>query len=493
MLYPALTEQLTDPSLITPSAYIDGQWRSAEQGQTLAVNNPATGALLAQVADAGPTETQAAIASAERALTAWRSSSAKQRSVLLRRWYDLQLEHVEDLATIMTLEQGKPLAESRLEVAYGASFVEWFAEEAKRNYGDLIPSHNNNQRLITLKQAVGVVAAITPWNFPNAMITRKLAPALAAGCTVVLKPAHETPLSALALTELARRAGIPAGVINVIVGSDAAAIGRELTCSATVRKLSFTGSTVVGKALLRACADNVKKVSMELGGNAPLIVFADADIDQAVAGAVTSKYRNAGQTCICVNRILLQESIAAEFTTRFCRAVEQLQLGNGLNPQTTLGPLISSQAATKGHSLVNDAIAQGAQLLSGGQLSKQGDNFYPPTILDNVTADMRLCREEIFAPIAPLLTFKDEAEAITMANDTNAGLAAYLYSGNIGLTWRVAEALDYGMVGINEVGITSDAIPFGGIKESGLGREGSKYGLDDYTEIKYLCIGGIEQ
>lgn len=486
-----MTLKLKDPDLLKAQAYIDGQWVDSVDGSRFAVADPATGEVIAQVANAGVSDTRAAIAAAQRALPAWQSKTAKERSVILRRWHDLMLEHQDDLAIIMTREQGKPLAEARGEVAYGASYIEWFAEEAKRVYGDVIPTVANDRRMITIKQPVGVVAAIAPWNFPNAMLARKAAPALAVGCTFVMKPAKETPLSALAMVELAERAGIPAGVLNLVVGENSSAIGNELTGNPAVRKVTFTGSTPVGKLLLKQCAETVKKVSMELGGNAPIIVFDDADLDQAVAGALASKYRNAGQTCICANRILVQDGIYDAFIERFTAAVKALKVGNGLDEGVTIGPLIHERAVQDVHGMVEEALTKGASVTTGGNPGDQGACFYEPTVLTNVSSEMRVFREEIFGPVAPVFRFKDEAEAITMANDTEVGLASYLYTRDVGRVWRVSESIEYGMVGVNEVGISSEAIPFGGVKESGLGREGSKYGLDDYLEIKYICMGGI--
>lgn len=486
-----MTLQLKDSSLLKTQAYIDGQWVDAASNTHFDVMNPATGERVAQVVNAGAEEARLAIEAAERALPGWRAKTAKERSVLLRRWHDLMIEHQDDLALIMTSEQGKPLEEAKGEVAYGASYIEWFAEEAKRTYGDVIPTVANDRRLFAIKQPVGVVAAITPWNFPNAMLARKAAPALAAGCTFVMKPASETPLSALAMVALAERAGIPPGVLNLVVGERSADIGNELTSNPVVRKVTFTGSTAIGKLLMKQCADTVKKVSMELGGNAPILIFNDADVDQAVAGVLASKYRNAGQTCICANRILVQEEIYDTFIEKFTAAVKTLTVGNGLKPGVSLGPLIHSKAVQNVHSLVEEACSQGAIVATGGQIDSQGDCFYQPTVLTHVTRDMRVFREEIFGPVAPVFSFKDEAEAIAMANDTEVGLASYLYTRDVGRVWRVSESLEYGMVGINEVAISNEVVPFGGIKESGLGREGSKYGLDDYMEIKYLCMGGL--
>ncbi|RLQ22759.1 succinate-semialdehyde dehydrogenase [Seongchinamella sediminis] len=480
---------LHDPALLHADSFIDGQWRGAQQ--RFPVCNPASGETIAEVADLGAAATREAIAAAQRAMASWRERPATERSTLLRRWFELILAHREDLARLMTAEQGKVLAEARLEITYAASFVEWFAEEAKRIYGDLIPGPAD-RRAIVIKQPVGVVAAITPWNFPSAMITRKVGPALAAGCAVVLKPAAETPLSALALAELADRAGIPRGLLNVVTGTDAEAIGRELTASDTVRKLTFTGSTAVGKKLLSQSADTVKKVSMELGGNAPILVFADADLDAAVQGAIASKYRNAGQTCVCANRLLVDDSIYDSFLEKFAARVARFTVGDGMDENTTLGPLIDPRARAKVGAMVEDSVAAGARLVTGGQaLDELGPSFYQPTVLADVTADMRVFREEIFGPVAPVLRFRDEAEAIAMANDTEYGLAAYLYTADIGRVWRVSEAIEYGMVGVNEVAITSELVPFGGMKASGLGREGSRYGIDDYVEVKYICMGGI--
>ena len=484
-----MTLKLNDPALLKTAGYINGQWR--DRGSRFAVNNPASGYLIAEVADLGAQDTRDAIFAAEQAMLRWRDTSAKERSKVLRRWFDLMTANDEDLARLMTAEQGKVLSESRLEITYAASFIEWFAEEAKRIYGDVIPG-TADRRSIVIKQPVGVVAAITPWNFPSAMITRKAGPALAAGCAVVLKPAAETPLSALALAELADRAGIPAGLFNVITGTDAPAIGNELTASDAVRKLTFTGSTAVGKHLLAQSAATVKKVSMELGGNAPIIIFEDADLDAAVKGAIASKYRNAGQTCVCANRLLVQDSIYDAFLEKFTAEVSKLRVGDGSDETNTLGPLIEPRALAKVDQMVSDALADGARLALGGQaLAALGPNFYQPTILADVTSDMRVFREEIFGPVAPVLRFSDEAEAIAMANDTEYGLAAYLYTNDVGRVWRVSEAVEYGMVGVNEVAITSELIPFGGVKESGLGREGSTYGIDDYVEVKYICMGGI--
>jgi succinate-semialdehyde dehydrogenase/glutarate-semialdehyde dehydrogenase len=481
--------QLSDPTLLRTQSYINGCW--LDNGNGIDVLNPATGELVATVGVVGAEEAGLAIAAAADAMDNWKIRPAVERAKLLRCWYELILAHQEDLAILMTAEQGKVLAESRGEIAYAASFIQWFAEEARRVYGDVIALPQNDRRGLVIKQPIGVVAAITPWNFPAAMITRKAGPALAVGCSIVIKPASETPLSALALAELADRAGLPAGLINVLVGSSRE-IGAELTSSDTVRKLTFTGSTPVGKELLKQCADTVKKVSMELGGNAPVIVFDDADLDAAVAGTAASKYRNSGQTCICANRILVQESIYDEFVARLQASVAKFRIGNGLEEESTHGPVINARAAQVVHAMVQDALARGAELVAGGAFAEQGACFYQPTILANVNHDMRVFREEIFGPVAPIFRFRDEAEAIAMANDTEFGLASYIYTRDIGRVWRVSEALEYGMVGVNEVDITSDVVPFGGVKESGMGREGSRYGVDDYIEAKYICMGGLE-
>ncbi|OMH26249.1 NAD-dependent succinate-semialdehyde dehydrogenase [Motiliproteus sp. MSK22-1] len=483
--------QLNDQSLLKQRAYIDGEWVDAADSSTLQVTDPATGETIATIADIDAAGTRTAIAAAEKALPAWKAKTAKERAALLRRWYELTLAAKDDLAVIMTSEQGKPLFESAGEVLYGASFIEWFAEEGKRVYGDIIPTHAHDKRILVTKEPVGVVAAITPWNFPNAMIARKAAPALAAGCTIVIKPAKETPLSALAMAELAHRAGIPAGVINVVVGSSSSAIGAELTANPAVRKLSFTGSTAVGKMLLKQCADTVKKTSMELGGNAPFIVFDDADLDKAVEGALVSKYRNAGQTCVCANRILVQENIYQQFIDKFTAKVAEFKIGHGLNASTVIGPMINSGAVADVHAMVKDALDKGAKVTLGGQPSDQGECFYQPTILTQVSREMRVYKEEIFGPVAPVFSFKDEAEAIQMANDTEYGLAAYFYARDLGRVWRVMEGLEYGMVAINEGVLSTELAPFGGVKESGSGREGSKYGIEDYIEIKYALIGGV--
>jgi succinate-semialdehyde dehydrogenase/glutarate-semialdehyde dehydrogenase len=485
-----MTLHLSDPTLLQTNLYINGQWQAT--GETMKVLNPANGEVVARVAKAGATETRAAIEAAGAALKPWQRKTAKERANLLRNWYNLMMEHQEDLARILTAEQGKVLAEARGEIAYGASYIEWFAEEAKRVYGDTIPAPANDKRIVCIKQAVGVVACITPWNFPNAMLTRKIAPALAAGCTVVCKPASETPLSALAIAELAERAGIPEGVINVVVGSSSE-IGPVLTAHPTVKKLTFTGSTEVGKKLVEACAKTLKKTTMELGGNAPFIIFDDADLDAAVNGLIASKFRNSGQTCVCTNRILVQAEVYDSFAAKLAEAVQQrLVVGEGTTEGVTNGPLINSQAKASIEALVSASLARGAEVSYQSAGNELGDCYYGPTILTNVTNDMPVAREEIFGPVAPLMKFHDEAEAIRIANDTQVGLASYFYSRDIGRVWRVAEQLEYGIVGINEGIISNEMAPFGGVKESGNGREGSKYGMEDYLEIKYMCMGGIE-
>jgi len=483
---------ITDRRLLKMNAYINGQWVVSDQGTTLDVTNPATGEVIARVAKCGTAETRRAIEAAQTAQRSWARTSIKERSAILRRWFNLMMENQEDLAQILTAEQGKPLAEARGEIAYGASYIEWFAEEGKRIYGDTIPHSTNDKRLVVIKQPVGVVACITPWNFPNAMLTRKIAPALAAGCAVVCKPANATPLSAFAFAELAERAGVPAGVINLVTGITAE-IGAELTSNPIVRKLTFTGSTPVGKQLMAECAATVKRTSMELGGNAPFIVFDDADLDAAIAGVMASKYRNSGQTCVCANRILVQEGVYDVFADKLVNAVKDLRVGDGADAGVTIGPLINETAASDVMSFIDDAVSKGANVRAGGRRSELGGSFIEPTILTNVSDDMKVFREEIFGPVAPLFKFKTEAEAIAMANDTEFGLACYFYSRDIGRIWRVGEGLEYGIVGINEGIISNEMAPFGGVKESGQGREGSKYGLDDYLEIKYMCMGGIDQ
>ena len=482
--------QLKDPELFREQCLIDGRWQGADEGGTLPVRNPATSAQLGTIPKMGAGETRRAIAAAARALPAWGARTAKDRAILLRRWFDLITQHEQDLAVLMTAEQGKPLAESKGEIAYAASFIEWFAEEGKRLYGDIIPGHQADKRIMVLRQPVGVVAAITPWNFPAAMITRKAGPALAAGCTMVLKPATQTPFSALALGELAQRAGIPPGVFNVITGS-AAAIGGEMTSNPTVRKVTFTGSTEIGKKLIEQCAGTVKKLSLELGGNAPFIVFDDADLDAAVQGAIASKYRNTGQTCVCANRLLVQEGVYEEFARKLAEAVGKLRVGDGLKGATDQGPLIDANAVAKVEEHVADAVAKGAKILTGGKRHALGGTFFEPTILTGVTPQMAVAREETFGPVAPLFKFKTEAEAIAMANDTEFGLAAYLYTRDLARSWRVTEAIEYGIVGLNTGIISTEVAPFGGVKESGTGREGSKYGILDYTELKYVCVGGV--
>lgn len=486
-------DKLNDKSLLKTHSYINGKWMTGES--KFSVVNPATNEVLIKVSNAGVPEAELAVKSAKAALKAWSSKSANERAVLLRNWFNLMMQHQDDLGRILTLEQGKPLAEAKGEVAYGASFIEWFAEEGKRVYGDTIPAPSSDKRIIVIKQPVGVVASITPWNFPNAMIARKAAAALAAGCTFVGRPATQTPLSALAMAELAERAGIPAGVFNIVIGEDAKGIGKVLTQHPDVAKFTFTGSTNVGKQLIAQCATSVKKVSMELGGNAPFIVFNDADIDAAVQGALVSKYRNAGQTCVCTNRILVQQDIVQEFTEKFTAAVAKLITGNGLTDGVFIGPMISSSAVENVDKLVAESIKAGAKLILGGaraQVTDGGsDNFYQPTILSQVTNDMPIAANEIFGPVTPIISFATEQDAINIANDTEYGLAAYFYARDIGTIWRVAEGLEYGMVGINEGLISNAAAPFGGVKQSGSGREGSKYGLDDYLEIKYLCMGGL--
>ncbi|MGO4799778.1 NAD-dependent succinate-semialdehyde dehydrogenase [Pseudomonas sp. W22_MBD1_FP4] len=481
--------KLNDLKLLREQAYINGQWIEADDGNRFQVTNPANGEVIAEVSSLGQAETARAIAAAQAALPAWRGKTAKERSTILRKWFDLIMVNQEDLARLLSLEQGKPLAESRGEIAYGASFIEWFAEEAKRIYGDVIPHDKQGRRLVVIKQAIGVVAAITPWNFPNAMITRKVGPALAAGCSVVVKPASETPLSALALAELGERAGIPAGVLNIVTGNRASEIGAELTGNPSVQKVSFTGSTGIGKILMAQCAETIKKVSLELGGNAPFIVFDDADLDAAVEGAMGSTFRNSGQTCVCTNRILVQNSVYDEFTRRLVIAVNQLKVGAADMDNAQQGPLINDKAVAKIEEHISDALANGATLLAGGKTHALGGNFFQPTVLGEVTSEMLVARDETFGPLAPVFRFETEAEAISMANDTEFGLASYLYTRDLGRAWRVSEALEYGMVGVNEGLISTEVAPFGGIKQSGLGREGSKYGIDDYIEQKYMCVG----
>ena len=483
---------LKDPSLFRQQCYIDGKWVDADNGKTLAVNNPATGEILGTVPNMGAAETRRAIEAANAAMPAWRAKTARERSVILRRWFDLMMANQEDLAKLLTAEQGKPLAEARGEIAYGASFIEWFAEEAKRIYGDTIPQHQADKRIVVLKEPIGVCAAITPWNFPNAMITRKSGPALAAGCTMVLKPATATPYSALAMAELGERAGIPKGVFSIVTGS-ASAIGGEMTSNPIVRKITFTGSTEVGKLLLQQCARTVKKASMELGGNAPFIVFDDADLDAAVEGAITSKYRNTGQTCVCANRLLVQDKVYDAFAAKLAEKVRAMKVGNGMEPGVVQGPLIDSAAVAKVEEHISDAVAKGAKVLVGGKRHTLGGTFFEPTVLTGVNTTMKVTKEETFGPVAPLFRFRDEKEAIRLANDTEFGLASYFYGRDIGRIWRVAEALEYGIVGINTGLISTEVAPFGGVKESGIGREGSKYGIEDYLVIKYLCMGGVDR
>jgi succinate-semialdehyde dehydrogenase / glutarate-semialdehyde dehydrogenase len=481
---------LKDPKLFREQCYIDGAWVAADSKKTFAVDNPATGETIGSVPDMGAAETRRAIEAADKAWPAWRAKTAKERANILRKWFDLMMANQEDLAVLMTMEQGKPLAEAKGEIAYGASFIEWFAEEGKRIYGDTIPQHQPDKRIVVIKQPVGVVAAITPWNFPNAMITRKAGPALAAGCPIVIKPATQTPFSALALAELATRAGLPAGILNVVTGS-ARDIGAELTSNPTVRKLSFTGSTEVGKLLMEQCAGTVKKVSMELGGNAPFLVFDDADLDAAVEGAMMSKFRNTGQTCVCANRILVQDRVYDAFAAKLATAVKTLKVGYGLEEGVSQGPLIDLAGLEKVEEHVADATAKGAKVAVGGARHERGGTFYQPTVLTGVTTDMKVTREETFGPVAPLFRFKTEEEAIAMANDTEFGLASYFYSRDLGRVWRVAEALECGIVGVNTGIISTEVAPFGGVKESGIGREGSHMGIDEYLEVKYVCMGGI--
>lgn len=482
--------QLNDSSLLQTKAFIAGEWVDGDAGETFAVTNPATGEVIAEVASVGQAETARAIDAAEVAMLEWKSLPAAKRSEILERWHGLVLDNIDDLAAIMTLEQGKPIFEAKGEVMYGASYLKWFAEEGKRIYGDVLPSASD-RRSIVIKQPVGVVAAITPWNFPNAMIARKAAPALAAGCAIVLKPAAETPLSALSLVELAKRAGLPAGLFSVLPSANAAVVGGEMTSNRKVKKLTFTGSTPVGKLLMQQCATTVKRTSMELGGNAPIIIFDDADIDAALKGALLSKYRNSGQTCICANRLMVQEGIYDSFVEKLAEAVKGFKLGYGFDTDTTHGPVISQKALNDIDNLVQGAVSQGANVVVGGKPSELGHCFYEPTILTNVNDSMSIFGQEIFGPVAPVFKFRTEEEAIAMANDTEFGLAAYVYTQNLGRIWRVSEGIEYGMVGVNETAISSEVIPFGGVKESGQGREGSKYGLDDYLETKYICMGGL--
>ncbi len=488
----ATAMKLAESSLLREQCFVDGSWVAADGGGVLSVRNPATGQMLGSVPNMGASETRRAIAAAKAALPAWKARTAKERAVVMRRWFDLITLHQEDLARLMTAEQGKPLAESKSEILYAASFIEWFAEEGKRLYGDVIPSHQSDKRILVLRQPVGVVAAITPWNFPAAMITRKAAPALACGCTFVCKPASQTPFSALAMAELGSRAGIPKGVFNVITGS-ASSIGGEMTSNPLVRKLTFTGSTAIGKMLMAQCAGTMKKVSLELGGNAPFIVFDDADLDAAVQGALASKYRNTGQTCVCANRLLVQAGVYEQFAAKLKSAVAQLRVGDGLAGATDQGPLIDAKAVAKVEEHIADALSKGAKLTLGGSRHALGGSFFEPTILTEVTPNMLVAREETFGPVAPLFKFETEAQAIEMANDTEFGLAAYIYTRDLARSWRVSEAVEYGIVGLNTGIISTEVAPFGGVKESGIGREGSKYGILDYTEIKYVCVGGVGQ
>jgi succinate-semialdehyde dehydrogenase/glutarate-semialdehyde dehydrogenase len=484
---------LDDASLLRTQALINGEWIGA--ASSFSVVDPATGLQLAEVPNLGPADAETAIAAAQNALAAWRGKTAKERAGVLTRWHQLLIKHADDLARLMTAEQGKPLAEARGEVVYGASFIDWFAEEGKRIYGETIPTTDNNKRYLVLKQAIGVCAAITPWNFPLAMITRKVAPALAAGCTVVIKPAEATPLTALAVAELAQRAGMPSGVLNILTADaeQSIAIGKVLCESPKVRHLSFTGSTEVGRILMRQCAPTVKKLSLELGGNAPFIVFDDADLDSAAEGALISKYRNAGQTCVCANRIYVQAGVYDAFLEKLAAKVATLKLGNGFEPGVTVGPLIDADAVAKVETHVADAIALGARLLAGGKRSEQGGQFYEPTLLADATSQMLCSREETFGPVAPVFKFQTEADVIALANDTEFGLASYFYSRDIGRIFRVGEALEYGMVGVNTGLISTAEVPFGGVKQSGLGREGARQGIDDYVEIKYLCLADIQK
>lgn len=481
---------LQDPTLLRSQCFINGVWVDADNGRRIAVHNPATGVLLGSVPEAGATETRRAIDAAQAAFEGWKARTAEDRAKLLRRWFELLLQHQDDLALLMTSEQGKPLAEAKGEIAYAASYIEWFAEEGKRLYGDVLPSPWSDKRIVVLKEPVGVCAAITPWNFPAAMITRKVAPALAAGCTIIVKPASQTPLSALALVALAERAGIPAGVFSVVTGK-ASAVGGELTANPLVRKLTFTGSTEVGRVLAAQSAPSLKKLSMELGGNAPFIVFDDADLDQAVEGAIASKYRNTGQTCVCTNRLLVQDGVYEAFASKLAAAVARLKVGDGTEPGVSQGPLIDANALAKVEELVADVIDKGGRVLAGGRRHALGGTFYEPTILADVTPQMKVAQEEIFGPVAPLFRFHADEEALAMANDTEFGLAAYFFTQNHRRVWRVAEKLDYGMVGINSGIISTAVAPFGGVKQSGMGREGSKYGIEDYLHTKYLCMGGL--
>jgi succinate-semialdehyde dehydrogenase/glutarate-semialdehyde dehydrogenase len=483
--------KLADPALWKEQGFIDGRWSAAASGKTVEVRNPATAEVLGTVPDMGAADARAAIGAAHAAFPAWAKKTAGERARIMRKWFDLMMANLNDLAVIMTAEQGKPLSESKGEIAYAASFIEWFAEEGKRVYGDVIPGHQADKRILVLRQPIGVVAAITPWNFPAAMITRKAAPAIAAGCPIVVKPAIQTPYSALAMAELAARAGIPPGVLNIVTGVDAPAIGGEFTGNDQVRKLSFTGSTPVGKLLMAQCAGTVKKVALELGGNAPFVVLDDADLDAAVAGAIASKYRNTGQTCVCANRFIVQSKVYDAFAQKLAAAVRTLRVGDGLKGETDQGPLIDTKALKKVEEHVADATSKGAQLVTGGKRHALGGTFFEPTVLTNATPAMILAREETFGPVAPLFRVETDEDAIRMANDTEFGLAAYLYTRDLARSWRVTEALEYGIVGLNTGLISTEVAPFGGVKESGIGREGSKYGILEFTELKYVCVGGI--
>lgn len=483
-----LKSMLKDPSLLTGQAFLGGAWSDAKSGATFEVTNPSRGDVLIDVADISVEETRDAIAAAQAAFPAWAAKTAKERAVILRKWFDLMVENADDLGAILTAEMGKPFAEARGEILYGASFVEWFAEEGKRLYGETIPGHQADKRIVVLRQPIGVVAAITPWNFPNAMIARKVAPALAAGCTFVCRPAKETPLSALAMAVLAERAGLPRGVLSVITSSKASAIGQEFCSNPAIRKLTFTGSTEVGRILMKQSAEQIMKVSMELGGNAPFIVFDDADLDAAVEGAMISKYRNNGQTCVCANRIYVQDGVYDAFAEKLAAAVAKMKIGDGFGEGVTTGPLINAAAVAKVEEHIEDATAKGAKVLTGGHRSNLGGTFFEPTVLTGVTREMMVTNDETFGPVAPLFRFTDEADVIQQANDTIFGLASYFYARDLGRVWRVAEALEYGMVGINTGLISTEVAPFGGVKQSGIGREGSRHGIEDFTEMKYLCM-----
>lgn len=482
---------ILNKNLLKDASYINGEWLDGHD--KIAIINPANGKTIAHVLNATPADAELAVKAAKAAFPSWSAKPANERSKILRKWFDLMMQHQDDLGVILTTEQGKPLAEAKGEIAYGAAFIEWFAEEAKRIYGDTIPAPSSDKRIIIIKQAIGVVAAITPWNFPNAMLARKAAAALAAGCTFIVKPSSLTPLSALAMAELAHQAGIPAGVFNVVISNNSSGVGQVLTQHPDIAKFTFTGSTAVGKLLISQCATTVKRVSMELGGNAPFIVFDDANIDDAVQGALISKYRNAGQTCVCTNRIFVHENVMAEFSAKFKEAVNNLTVGDGLSEGVAIGPIISRQACDDILSLIKQSEQQGADIILGGEFHQAGDNFLQPTIMVGVKNDMAIAQTEIFGPVSAIISFSDEADVIAMANDTEFGLAAYFYARDIGRIWRVAEGLEYGMIGINEGIISNVAAPFGGVKQSGNGREGSKYGLDDYVEIKYLCLGGLDK